>query len=104
LFAYAILRSIPNKLGGVLALVMSIAILFLVPFLHKGQFRGISFYFPVQIGFWGFVGIFLLLTWIGACPVEAPYEQIGQLFTVLYFRYYISLPICQMIWDGILDF
>nr|YP_009169440.1 cytochrome b [Naticarius hebraeus]AKL90637.1 cytochrome b [Naticarius hebraeus] len=104
LFAYAILRSIPNKLGGVIALVASVVILFIVPLTHLGKFRSFSFYPLNQILFWTFLGIFLILTWIGSCPVEAPYEQIGQVFTVLYFMYFILVPLTQMLWDNILDF
>lgn len=104
LFAYAILRSIPNKLGGVIGLVGSIAILFILPFRHLGKFRSISFYPVNQVLFWFYVGIFFILTWIGACPVEAPYEQIGQIFTVLYFLYFLLDPIVQKVWDNILDY
>lgn len=104
LFAYAILRSIPNKLGGVIGLVSSIAILFLLPFTHAGISRSLAFY-PLNQGlFWTFIGIFFILTWIGACPVEAPYEQIGQVFTVLYFSYFILGPLSQKAWDNLLDF
>lgn len=104
LFAYAILRSIPNKLGGVIGLVSSIAVLFLLPFTHTGKSRSLAFYPLNQILFWTFVGIFLILTWIGACPVEAPYEQIGQVFTLLYFLYFILAPLAQAGWDFLLDF
>nr|YP_009000280.1 cytochrome b [Semisulcospira libertina]AHC70263.1 cytochrome b [Semisulcospira libertina] len=104
LFAYAILRSIPNKLGGVVGLVASIAILFILPFIHMGKFRSMAFYFLNQILFWGFIGLFSILTWIGACTVEAPYEQIGQGFTLLYFMYFILVPFIQMSWDKLLDF
>jgi len=58
LFAYAILRSIPNKLGGVVALVAAVAILFIIPLTHQGKFRTTSFYPLNQILFWTFVGIF----------------------------------------------
>lgn len=104
LFAYAILRSIPNKLGGVIGLVSSIAVLFLLPFTHSGKSRSLAFYPLNQILFWTFIGIFFILTWIGACPVEAPYEQIGQVFTVLYFLYFILGPLAQAGWDMLLDF
>nr|YP_010546413.1 cytochrome b [Nerita reticulata]UYI29929.1 cytochrome b [Nerita reticulata] len=103
LFAYAILRSIPSKLGGVVALVLSIAILFILPFTHLGKFRSTAFYPVNQILFWTLIGIFLVLTWIGARPVEAPYEFIGRIFTVLYFSYYILNPLAQLAWDKILD-
>lgn len=104
LFAYAILRSIPNKLGGVIGLVASIAILFILPFTHTGKFRSLAFYPLNQILFWSLIGIFLILTWIGRCPVEAPYEQIGQVFTLLYFLYFIFRPLAQLMWDKILDY
>nr|YP_009427761.1 cytochrome b [Baicalia turriformis]ASU96512.1 cytochrome b [Baicalia turriformis] len=104
LFAYAILRSIPNKLGGVIALIMSVMILFLLPALHQAKFRSNAFYPVNQILFWSFVGIFSILTWIGACPVEAPYEQIGQAFTTLYFMYFLIYPLMQTMWDKILAF
>nr|QMP96518.1 cytochrome b [Bithynia leachii] len=103
LFAYAILRSIPNKLGGVLALAMSVAILFILPFTHSAKIRSMAFYPINQIMFWSFLGIFLILTWIGACPVEPPFEQIGQIFTVLYFAYFCLNPVIQMLWDKILE-
>nr|AGC81806.1 cytochrome b [Cordulia aenea] len=101
LFAYAILRSIPNKLGGVIALVMSIAILFIMP-LMKSKFRGLQFYPINQILFWIMVSIVILLTWIGARPVEDPYVITGQILTVLYFAFYIIHPIILMTWDNML--
>nr|YP_009925552.1 cytochrome b [Tanea lineata]QNH82275.1 cytochrome b [Tanea lineata] len=104
LFAYAILRSIPNKLGGVIGLVASVVILLIVPLTHFGKFRSFSFYPLNQILFWTFIGIFLILTWIGSCPVEAPYEQVGQVFTGLYFTYFLLSPLSQILWDNILDF
>jgi len=104
LFAYAILRSIPNKLGGVIALVAAVAILFILPLTYQRKFRALSFYPANQVLFWTFIGIFFILTWIGACPVEAPYEQIGQVFTVLYFSYFIINPLTHIIWDNILDY
>nr|BBB55905.1 cytochrome b [Oncomelania hupensis nosophora] len=104
LFAYAILRSIPNKLGGVIALVMAVAILLILPFTFQSKSRSLAFYPLNQILFWALIGIFGILTWIGACPVEAPYEQIGQVFTVLYFLYFIIDPVARILWDNILDF
>nr|UFP92436.1 cytochrome b [Gymnopternus bomiensis] len=103
LFAYAILRSIPNKLGGVIALVLSIAILFILPFTHMSKFRGIQFYPINQVLFWLMVTIVVLLTWIGARPVEDPYVLVGQLLTVLYFLYFIINPIITMWWDKLLN-
>nr|YP_010545643.1 cytochrome b [Haematopota turkestanica]UYG48426.1 cytochrome b [Haematopota turkestanica] len=103
LFAYAILRSIPNKLGGVIALVMSIAILMILPFYHLSKFRGIQFYPINQVLFWCMVVIVILLTWIGARPVEDPYILIGQILTVLYFLYYIINPLIIKWWDSLLN-
>lgn len=102
LFAYAILRSIPRKLGGVVALISSILILFRLPFLHFGKFKSISFYLINQVLFWFLVITIGVLTWIGARPVECPYEEIGTLFTVFYFLYYLFNPLFFIIWDKIL--
>nr|QOX09671.1 cytochrome b [Harpovoluta charcoti] len=104
LFAYAILRSIPNKLGGVVGLAGSIIILFILPFTHSGKFRSMTFYPVNQILFWAYIGIFFVLTWIGSCPVETPYEQIGQVFTAFYFCYFIINPPARWVWDNILDY
>nr|UOU85290.1 cytochrome b [Compsobata cibaria] len=103
LFAYAILRSIPNKLGGVIALVLSIAILMIMPFYHMSKFRGIQFYPINQILFWVMVTTIILLTWIGARPVEEPYVLIGQILTVVYFMYYLINPLIIKWWDNLLN-
>nr|ADE18272.1 cytochrome b [Bombyx mandarina] len=102
LFAYAILRSIPNKLGGVIALIMSIMILIILPFTFKKKIQGIQFYPINQIIFWMFLVIMILLTWIGARPVENPYIITGQLLTIMYFLYFFLNPIMGMYWDKIL--
>nr|YP_010895273.1 cytochrome b [Sterphus plagiatus]WJW73838.1 cytochrome b [Sterphus plagiatus] len=103
LFAYAILRSIPNKLGGVIALIMSIAILMIMPFYNLSKFRGITFYPINQVLFWIMTVIVILLTWIGARPVENPYIIIGQILTILYFFYYLINPIITKWWDNLLN-
>nr|AVN68164.1 cytochrome b [Ectoneura hanitschi] len=101
LFAYAILRSIPNKLGGVIALVMSIAILFIMPFMPH-NFRGIQFYPINQSLFWFMVITVILLTWIGARPVEDPYIIMSQILTILYFMYYIMFPLLTKMWENLI--
>nr|YP_009536305.1 cytochrome b [Sarcophaga antilope]AYN50359.1 cytochrome b [Sarcophaga antilope] len=103
LFAYAILRSIPNKLGGVIALVLSIAILAILPFYHLSKFRGIQFYPINQILFWLMTVTVILLTWIGARPVEEPYVLIGQILTVVYFSYFMFNPLIIKWWDNLLN-
>nr|AGY61331.1 cytochrome b [Halocaridina rubra] len=103
LFAYAILRSIPNKLGGVIALALSVLILFSLPFTHKSKFRTLSTYPPNQILFWTLVAVVVLLTWIGARPVEDPYVLTGQILTVMYFAFYILSPLTLLLWDKLLD-
>lgn len=99
LFAYAILRSIPNKLGGAAALVVSIAILFILPFTQKANVRGSQFYPLNQFLFWILISIVILLTWIGARPAEDPYILAGQILTILYFLYFIVNPILFKLWD-----
>nr|YP_010177781.1 cytochrome b [Ripeacma umbellata]QST15498.1 cytochrome b [Ripeacma umbellata] len=102
LFAYAILRSIPNKLGGVIALVMSILILIILPFTFNKKIQGIQFYPINQILFWIMVTTIILLTWIGARPVEDPYIITGQILTIIYFSYFIINPIMNKYWDNLI--
>nr|ALO76963.1 cytochrome b [Scraptia sp. SCR03] len=102
LFAYAILRSIPNKLGGVIALVFSIAILFFLPFMNNKKFMSNQFYPVNKFLFWSLLNITLLLTWIGARPVEDPYILIGQILTVLYFSYYFINAGTYSIWNKLI--
>nr|AYN73206.1 cytochrome b [Pollostacris sp. OR322] len=103
LFAYAILRSIPNKLGGVIALFLSISILMILPFYNKTNFRGIQFYPINQIMFWIMVVVVMLLTWIGKRPVEEPYIMTGQILTIIYFLYFlINIHMANM-WDKLIN-
>lgn len=91
LFAYAILRSIPDKLLGVLALFGSLVVLLVLPYVHTAKMRSSQFRPIGRILFWFFVGDFFLLTYIGAMPVEEPWVLIGQISSVLYFGYFLVL-------------
>nr|AII02493.1 cytochrome b [Doa sp. MJT-2014] len=102
LFAYAILRSIPNKLGGVIGLIMSILILIILPLTFNKKIQGIQFYPINQFMFWSLLSIIILLTWIGARPVEDPYILTGQLLTMFYFSYFIMNPFINKYWDNLL--
>nr|YP_009228377.1 cytochrome b [Pelophylax cf. terentievi GM87-239]AKQ19806.1 cytochrome b [Pelophylax cf. terentievi GM87-239] len=91
LFAYAILRSIPNKLGGVLALLLSILVLFLMPITHTSKLRSLMFRPIAKTLFWTLIANTTILTWIGGQPVEDPFITIGQIASGLYFLIFVLL-------------
>uniref|UniRef100_UPI0030E046F2 cytochrome b n=1 Tax=Neohirasea hongkongensis TaxID=1461108 RepID=UPI0030E046F2 len=101
LFAYAILRSIPNKLGGVIALMMSILILMIMP-LYKSYFQSNNFYPINQMTFWLMTSTTTLLTIMGAKPVEEPYIMMSQILTIMYFMYFLMDNMIKMMWDKLI--
>ena len=102
LWLYAILRSIPNKLGGVIALAIALIILVLPAFTFIRNKIGSQFNPLSQFLFWTIVASWLILTWIGARPVEEPYVIIGQVATLIYFSYFLLNPILIYAWDSLL--
>ena len=86
---YAILRSIPNKLLGVIAMFSAILIILALAFTDLGRSRGLQFRPLSKITFWGFVANFLILMVLGAKHVESPFIEFGQISTILYFSHFI---------------
>nr|AAO66219.1 cytochrome b [Liopholidophis sexlineatus]ABL14130.1 cytochrome b [Liopholidophis sexlineatus]ABL14133.1 cytochrome b [Liopholidophis sexlineatus] len=93
LFAYGILRSIPNKLGGTLALLMSVMILTTAPFTHTSHTRSMIFRPMMQLTFWTLVATFITITWTATKPVEPPFTTIGQVASMMYFLLFIINPL-----------
>nr|AAU87445.1 cytochrome b [Polemon acanthias] len=93
LFAYGFLRSIPNKLGGALALLMSIAILITMPFTHTSNTRSATFRPLTQLMFWTLVATFITITWTATKPVEPPFMTIGQMTSIIYFSFFMMSPL-----------
>lgn len=88
---YAILRSVPDKLGGVILMLSAILIYILLPYIHKINVRSSVFRPLNKIFFYIFIADCILLGWIGGSPVETPFYQIGQFCTFFYFFYFIVL-------------
>src|ERR1700743_1260025 len=88
---YAILRSIPNKLLGVIAMFSALLILLAMPFVDLSRSRGIQFRPLSKIMFFVFIGNFLILMKLGAKHVESPFIELGQISTVIYFSYFLII-------------
>ena len=85
---YAILRSVPSKLGGVILMGASLVMLVILPLLNGSSVRS-SYFRPAHtLMFWGFLVNCLLLGWVGQKVVEYPYQEIGVVTTTLYFAYF----------------
>nr|YP_010417161.1 apocytochrome b [Capillidium rhysosporum]QWY25708.1 apocytochrome b [Capillidium rhysosporum] len=100
---YAILRSIPNKLLGVIAMFAAILILLAMPLLDTSRVRGSQFRPLMKIIFWLFLANFVLLGWIGAKPVSEPYITIGQNCSILYFAWFLIVPIVGILENTIYE-
>jgi len=90
---YAILRAIPNKLLGVVAMVAAILILFALPWLDKSKVRAATFRPIYKQVYWIFFANCFVLGWVGANPPEGIYVLIGQVSTAIYFAFFMLLPI-----------
>nr|YP_010394319.1 apocytochrome b [Phytophthora fragariae]DAZ88327.1 TPA_asm: apocytochrome b [Phytophthora fragariae] len=88
---YAILRSIPNKIGGVIAMFGSLIILLTIPFTNSSEIRSTTFRPIFKVCYWLLVVAFLLLGWVGQCPVEYPYNEIGIISMIYYFFFFIII-------------
>ena len=86
---YAILRSIPDKLGGVVAMVGAIVLIGLMPWLNTSEVRSSNFRPIYRKAFWFLCADFIVLGWIGQNEVETPYIEVGQLATVIYFAFFL---------------
>jgi len=101
---YAILRSIPNKLLGVIAMFSAILAILLLPVTDLGRSKGLQFRPLSKFAFWVFVVNFLILMKLGACHVESPFIELGQLSTGLYFSYFlIIVPAFSLIENTLMD-
>lgn len=99
---YAILRSVPNKRLGVVLLLAAILILIILPFISKSKYIRSTVFRPIdKVFFWFFFFDCILLGWIGGKPIETPYYELGQIFTIFYFLYLaFLLPLIKDEWLG----
>ena len=101
---YAILRSIPNKLLGVIAMFGSLLILIILPLVDVSRIRGNQFRPAMKLAFWFFVVDFFILMWIGSQHPETPYVEIGQVATAFYFAWFlIIVPLIGLVENTLFD-
>nr|YP_010852728.1 cytochrome b [Provespa barthelemyi]WGL39468.1 cytochrome b [Provespa barthelemyi] len=98
LFAYAILRGIPNKLGGVIALIMAILILLILPFSYSPKKYNLKFNPLYQIYFWMLFSTFCMLTWLGGQEITSPFIELTQLYSMIYFFIFLTINWMNKIW------
>jgi len=101
---YAILRSIPNKLLGVIAMFSAILCLLVMPYVDFGRTRGLQFRPLSKIAFYIFVANFLILMVLGAKHVESPFIELGQICTAIYFAHFIIIfPIVSIFENSLIE-
>jgi len=101
---YAILRSIPNKLLGVIAMFSAILIIMTMPFTDLGRSRGLQFRPLSKVTFYIFVANFLVLMQLGAKHVESPFIEFGQISTILYFSHFLVIvPVVSLLENSLVD-
>ena len=101
---YAILRSIPNKLLGVIAMFSALLALLVLPFSDLSKLRGIQFRPLSKIVFFIFIANFLILLQLGAKHVESPYIEFGQISTALYFaHFFVIIPFITLLENSLID-
>nr|YP_010924999.1 cytochrome b [Vespula rufa]WKC15402.1 cytochrome b [Vespula rufa] len=98
LFAYAILRGIPNKLGGVIALLMAILILLMLPFSNSPKKFNLKFNPLYQMNFWFLFSTFCMLTWLGGQEIETPFIELTQIYSIIYFTIFFLLNWTNKFW------
>ena len=101
---YAILRSIPNKIMGVVCMLSAILVIMLLPLTDLGRSKGLQFRPLNKIAFYIFVANFLVLMQLGAKHVESPFIEFGQISTVLYFSHFLVIvPLVSLIENSLVD-
>jgi ubiquinol-cytochrome c reductase cytochrome b subunit len=93
LSAYAVLRAIPKKLGGVVALVLFIVVFYFLPLILKKFSIPINYCWFMKFIFWYWALKYVMLTWVGSCPVEYPFDMLCQVGMLYYFGFFICLGI-----------
>lgn len=95
---YAILRSIPHKAAGIIAMVGAILVMLLIPFTYTGYIRNTTYRPLFKIFYWLWIADFIILMVVGQAPITDPFIALGQVASVYYFSFFIILvPLIGMI-------